>query len=186
VKRKGKSRQDRLLGSLCFVYPQNNQEDSEVSLAGRLRKEERADLSRDPTKPADFSPVVTEEATYKDRARERRTVFGTEKMIAPALSIKPVNEKTSPAQLTESREPAPILDETSKGGAMLAKMGWTAGKGLGANQSGRVEPVEAKLFAQGAGLGGVAHESATSAAIKRAMKSDYLEHARQQTRLRYK
>ncbi len=32
-------------------------------------------------------------------------------------------------------------------------MGWTAGTGLGAEGEGRVAPVEALLFAQGAGLG---------------------------------
>ena len=41
----------------------------------------------------------------------------------------------------------------SKGAALLGKMGWTAGEGLGAQGTGRTEAISTHLYAQGVGLG---------------------------------
>ena len=41
----------------------------------------------------------------------------------------------------------------SKGAGMLAKMGWTAGAGLGAEGGGRTEAIATEVYAPGVGLG---------------------------------
>lgn len=48
---------------------------------------------------------------------------------------------------------APAQDEENKGNKLLKKMGWKEGTGLGTEGEGRVDPVQALLFAQGAGIG---------------------------------
>lgn len=94
---------------------------------------------------------------YRDRAKERRAAFGQPKK-------RPKNEA--------DREGAP-RDEggggdnvaagagggsdtaviTSKGAALLGKMGWTAGEGLGAAGQGMAGPLATDLYAHGVGLG---------------------------------
>ena len=40
----------------------------------------------------------------------------------------------------------------SKGAALLGKMGWTAGEGLGAQGTGRTDVIVTELYTQGVGL----------------------------------
>lgn len=49
--------------------------------------------------------------------------------------------------------PEPGKDESNVGNQLLAKMGWKTGTGLGAEGSGRVEPIKVQQFAERAGLG---------------------------------
>lgn len=48
---------------------------------------------------------------------------------------------------------APGMDESNVGNKMLSKMGWTEGSGLGLKGEGRVDPVQAAIYARGGGLG---------------------------------
>ncbi|CAZ84419.1 unnamed protein product [Tuber melanosporum] len=82
-------------------------------------------------------------AEYRDRAKERRQVFG--KSTAPQSSSK--KKKKEGPEL----EPEPALP--SRGAALLGKMGWTSGQGLGASGDGRTEHVIAEMYTQGVGLG---------------------------------
>jgi RNA-binding protein 5/10 len=81
---------------------------------------------------------------YRDRAKERREAFGPG--TAPA-----------PSQKKKQREKSPVKEVTepvaSKGAALLGKMGWSAGQGLGATGEGRTEHVVAEMYTAGVGLG---------------------------------
>ncbi|EPQ66487.1 Bgt-5104-2 [Blumeria graminis f. sp. tritici] len=81
---------------------------------------------------------------YRDRAKERRRAFNQ-----PKQPVLPPN-RTSVVLTKEAEDPAPIQ---SKGAALLGKMGWSAGEGLGALGTGRTEAISTDLYAKGVGLG---------------------------------
>ena len=94
---------------------------------------------------------------YRDRALERRRVFGQPKQAAPLPTSSTVPEKRK-----EPAEPSPqdknhlepaAKKSKSKGAGMMAKMGWTTGAGLGAEGGGRTEAIATEVYAPGVGLG---------------------------------
>lgn len=91
---------------------------------------------------------------YRNRALERRAVFGAE---APGADRKRPERKAFEGPAAPTAAPAPKnaegIEASNVGSKMLQSMGWTAGSGLGAGGEGRVDPVQAQLYAQGAGLG---------------------------------
>jgi len=94
----------------------------------------RAKLSRSAeTGPDNFA--------YRDRARERRQAFNQPK--------QPAAQHNTPS----TKEEAPPAPVESKGAALLGKMGWTAGEGLGAQGTGRTDAITTELYSQGVGLG---------------------------------
>jgi RNA-binding protein 5/10 len=86
-----------------------------------------------------------EGSAYRDRAKERRQAFNQPKQPAAQHKSKAAARAPEPE---EEATPQP-----SKGAALLSKMGWTAGKGLGAEGTGRTEAVTTELYSQGVGLG---------------------------------
>ncbi|KFY75830.1 hypothetical protein V498_09903 [Pseudogymnoascus sp. VKM F-4517 (FW-2822)] len=84
-------------------------------------------------------------AAYRDRAQERRKAFNQPKQ--PSAQHKKGKDTTAPVA---EEPPKPVQ---SKGAALLGKMGWTAGEGLGAQGEGRTEAISTHLYAQGVGLG---------------------------------
>lgn len=97
-------------------------------------------------------PVGEGGIEYRDRAAERRIVFGTE-AIAKAMAKKRQQPGDSTVK-TIPEDPIPAkLDETSIGGALLAKMGWMSGKGLGMDGEGRTDPIVTHVYTPGAGIG---------------------------------
>ncbi|KAG9243575.1 hypothetical protein BJ878DRAFT_535134 [Calycina marina] len=84
-------------------------------------------------------------SNYRDRAKERRTAFNQPKQPAPQQH-KRTKEQSA---LEVVAEPPP----PSKGAALLGKMGWTAGEGLGAQGTGRTEAIKTDIYSQGVGLG---------------------------------
>ncbi len=89
------------------------------------------------------------DSAYRDRAKERRQAFQQPKQPAAQLHQQKKKSK-SPSAETEPDKP-----QMSKAAAMLGKMGWTAGQGLGAEGTGRTEAITTELYAQGVGLGAV-------------------------------
>jgi RNA-binding protein 5/10 len=89
-----------------------------------------------------------ESSTYRDRAKERRQAFNQPKQ--PAAQHNKASKKASaPSQpVQEEAAPAP-----SKGAALLGKMGWTAGEGLGAQGTGIKDAIATEIYTQGVGLG---------------------------------
>ncbi|KAM3068477.1 hypothetical protein ACMFMF_009294 [Clarireedia jacksonii] len=82
-------------------------------------------------------------AAYRDRAKERRQAFNQPK--------QPAAQHNKPKEKDEEEETqAPVQ---SKGAALLGKMGWNVGEGLGAQGTGRKEAIQTELYTQGVGLG---------------------------------
>ncbi|KAF8470039.1 hypothetical protein BDZ91DRAFT_771230 [Kalaharituber pfeilii] len=103
--------------------------------------------------------VQPAQPVYRDRAKERRAVFGQPKrpdLSSTSSSYNPSSNTTSTgtAAPTRSRSatPPPAPAPPSKGAALLSKMGWT-GAGLGAGGKGITAPVVAEMYAEGVGLG---------------------------------
>ncbi|KAI5304510.1 hypothetical protein KEM56_006417, partial [Ascosphaera pollenicola] len=115
---------------------------------------------------------------YRDRAKERRQVFG---------SSKPKPAKAGPAK-SRSPEPTP-QPAMSKGASLLGKMGWSAGTGLGAQGTGVTAPVAQDLYVQGVGLGaqGGKIKDAVQEAERRTTGKydDFLEKTKEQAKQRY-
>ncbi|KAK4659890.1 hypothetical protein QC762_114310 [Podospora pseudocomata] len=123
---------------------------------------------------------------YRDRALERRQAFRQPK--------KPTNQpKTSVPE--KRKEPSSLSAEAdtpakkSKGAGMLAKMGWTAGAGLGAEGAGRTDAIATEVYAPGVGLG--AEGSKLGDAGEEAQRrtkgdfSDFVEKTRNRARERF-
>jgi len=96
------------------------------------------------------SSSAAETSAYRDRAKERRQAFNQPKQPAAQhnRASKDANGGSSPKKDEDETKPLP-----SKGAALLGKMGWTAGEGLGAQGTGRTEAIATELYAQGVGLG---------------------------------
>lgn len=90
-----------------------------------------------------------ESSTYRDRAKERRHAFNQPKQPA-AQHNRPQKDTSSTSSKEKEAEVVPVQ---SKGAALLGKMGWTAGEGLGAQGTGRTEAITTDLYTQGVGLG---------------------------------
>lgn len=89
------------------------------------------------------------ESKYRDRARERREKYGQPE----AQKIKlPPRRKGGPA-VTYEQAPVERIGGNNIGNQMLKAMGWTEGSGLGKAGQGIVDPIEAKMRSQNAGLG---------------------------------
>ncbi|KAL2015412.1 hypothetical protein VTK56DRAFT_5523 [Thermocarpiscus australiensis] len=112
---------------------------------------------------------VPQRPQYRDRARERRQIFGQPKQpstTTPSITGTAATgaagaaaTTTVPEKRKELAEPPAGADQDapaakrSKGAGMLAKMGWTAGAGLGAEGAGRTEAIATEVYAPGVGLG---------------------------------
>jgi RNA-binding protein 5/10 len=131
-----------------------------------LAKSANSDSASGATTPVPTSASTDELAPiskYRDRAAERREVFNQPEkpsyMDRVSLSIPthPPKRKFAEGPKEPSPPPEPGLapgqDEANKGNALLAKMGWAAGTGLGKGKEGRVEPIEVKQLQERAGLG---------------------------------
>lgn len=93
-----------------------------------------------------------EQSEYRDRAQERRKAFQQPKKPASgprsSKDTAEVAAKVSEKETTVSKASVP-----SKGAGMLAKMGWSAGAGLGANGDGRTDVIATNAYQEGVGLG---------------------------------
>jgi hypothetical protein len=116
-------------------------------------------------------------AEYRDRAKERRKAFGrsNNKPGKPKAPVPAKEEESAPAQ--------------SKGAALMSKMGWSAGAGLGAQGTGVTAPIATEVYAQGVGLGaqgsklGDASEEASR--NTRGRYDEFLEKTKDKARERY-
>ncbi|RPB13477.1 hypothetical protein P167DRAFT_585331 [Morchella conica CCBAS932] len=136
-----------LLCSRVFKTPEKVHEHERVSTlhASNLKDPALCEAALKKLAKAGITASSASSATpeYRDRAKERRQVFGKS---APAAARK--EPTAAPAAQAEAEVVA-----QSKGAALLGKMGWTSGQGLGASGEGRTEHVVAEMYTQGAGLG---------------------------------
>ncbi|EGE02730.1 G-patch domain-containing protein [Trichophyton equinum CBS 127.97] len=135
--------------------------------------------------------VSADQTEYRDRAKERRRVFGSSKSRKREAEDDRQDEYEqgpggNPVGSDTAASPPPAL---SKGAALLGKMGWSAGSGLGAEGTGMKQPVAADLYVQGVGLG--AQGSKVGDAVQEAGRStrgkydEFLEKTREHARERY-
>ncbi|KAF9941056.1 hypothetical protein BGZ65_005305 [Modicella reniformis] len=101
-----------------------------------------------------------ESREYVDRAAKRRMFNPDRSSPAPVPSVV-VPEYLSPEETSGFHVP---VAKTNKGHAMLSKMGWKAGTGLGATHQGVVEPVQLVVADRRAGLGSGALQTQGAAA----------------------
>jgi RNA-binding protein 5/10 len=113
-----------------------------------MKNEELVGKALGKLKKSSDSPA--ELSAYRDRAKERRQAFNQPKQPAAQhnRASKDTGGGSSPKR--DEGEPRPLQ---SKGAALLSKMGWNAGEGLGAQGTGRTEAIATELYAQGVGLG---------------------------------
>ncbi|ROV95468.1 hypothetical protein VMCG_08475 [Cytospora schulzeri] len=135
-------------------------------------------LARMGKTPRKMMPAKNKGLQYRDRARERRQAYnqpGAPRRKAPKEDTAPVKEPEKPAP--------------SKGAALLGKMGWTAGEGLGADRAGRTDVIATDMYAAGVGLGaegGKIGDAVEEAARKtKDNYSDFVEVTRSKARERF-
>ncbi|TQV93080.1 hypothetical protein V2A60_003608 [Cordyceps javanica] len=107
----------------------------------RLQKHGKPGAVSDSGSTGDNS--ATADSQYRDRAKERREAFRQPKKPTP--QHEPSKDKPASTAPTTTATPS-----ASKGANLLAKMGWTAGAGLGANGEGRTEVIETNAYQEGA------------------------------------
>ncbi|XP_073228278.1 RNA-binding protein 5-like isoform X3 [Porites lutea] len=90
------------------------------------------------------------ENKYRDRAKERREKYGQPEAQKVRL---PSKRRGGPAAMTYQQAPVERIGEENIGNQMLKAMGWTEGSGLGREGQGIVDPIEARMRSQNAGLG---------------------------------
>jgi len=162
-----------------------------LSDAARVEKatSRLAELGLKPTRmlPLGYDGPVKQGPQYRDRARERRQVYNQPKKPAAAPPKPEGSNKRKPVE-----EPAPAESELpaakkSKGAGLLAKMGWTAGEGLGASGDGRTEAVGAEVYIPGVGLGaeGAKLGDASEEAARKLVPGDFVEKTREKARERF-
>ncbi|XP_024523682.1 SUPPRESSOR OF ABI3-5 isoform X1 [Selaginella moellendorffii] len=95
---------------------------------------------------------------YRDRAAERRSLYGLSVPGDPLEEMAsaggaPVQSSGGSAESYEAVTVDKALDESNVGNRMLRSMGWQEGSGLGKEGTGIVEPVQAHVGTERAGLG---------------------------------
>lgn len=141
----------------CLLCSRQFKTEAEVNKHERISQ-----LHRDNMKNEDLvskalaklnKPKDATDGTYRDRAKERRQAFNQPKQPAAQHNRpgKESNDGSSPKPKVEEAEPA--VPPQSRGAALLGKMGWSAGEGLGVQGAGRTNPIVTELYTQGVGLG---------------------------------
>ena len=145
-----------------------------------------AKMAKAGLKPRPLAATAAEDATspeYRDRARERRAAFGASKISLP-LKKQPAAgaadaskaETASAASAAAAAAATAASAAPSKGAALLGKMGWTTGAGLGAQGTGSTAPLATEMYAEGVGLGAQGGKMGDAAAeADRNTKSSYSE-----------
>jgi hypothetical protein len=151
-----------------------------------------AELGLMPTRmlPLGYDGPVRQGPQYRDRAKERRQVYNQ-----PKKPAGPRQDTTSNSSSSNKRkpveEPVPAESEPaakkSKGAGLLAKMGWTAGEGLGASGDGRTEAVGAEVYVPGVGLGAEGGKlgDASEEAARKMVPGGFVEKTREKARERF-
>ncbi|QSZ32153.1 hypothetical protein DSL72_001724 [Monilinia vaccinii-corymbosi] len=104
-------------------------------------------------KKAEKDKSSSDASAYRDRAKERRQAFNQPKQPASQHNkSKAPSSIAGPSSQKEEENDAAVPAQ-SKGAALLGKMGWNAGEGLGAQGTGRTEAIATELYTQGVGLG---------------------------------
>jgi RNA-binding protein 5/10 len=138
----------------CLLCSRQFKTDAEVNKHERMSQLHRANMKKEDVVAKALAKLNksidsgTEGSAYRDRAKERRQAFNQPKQPAAQHNRPKGNSGMDSPKEEESQKPAP-----SKGAALLGKMGWTDGEGLGAQGTGRTDAITTELYTQGVGLG---------------------------------
>lgn len=113
-----------------------------------LKNEELVSKALIKLKKSATDSTSSENSAYRDRAKERRQAFNQPKQPASQH-----NKSKAPSPSSKEEENELTAPAQSKGAALLGKMGWSAGEGLGAQGNGRIEAIATDIYTQGVGLG---------------------------------
>lgn len=124
---------------------------------------------------------------YRDRAKERRSIHNQPKKPTGSFSTS-FSKSQSGQKKEKEKESAPEPAPVSKGAALLGKMGWSQGQGLGSQGTGIVAPVVAEAYVEGVGLG--AQGGKLGDAVENASKSGggyqaFVQRTKERARERY-
>lgn len=109
------------------------------------------------------------EALYRDRAMERRLKYGQPDRMIPLEPIVPT--ETSLLKSTQAvPNPTTPLSRDNKGAALLSKMGWREGIGLGRNNEGMTDILKIESQVGTSGLGVKSHKIDPGLSYKEAVK----------------
>lgn len=148
------------------LHRENLKDEEKKSKA--LKKLGRALPTVEPPAPSNGTAHTDSKLQYFDRAKARR---------------KAEKEERRAERRTEQGA------SSSKGAALLGKMGWAQGQALGANGTGMAAPIETNLYATGVGLG--ADGGKIGDALEEANKNTkdsgraYIQNAKEKARARY-
>ncbi|EEQ35593.1 RNA-binding protein [Microsporum canis CBS 113480] len=171
----------------CYLCMREFKSEAHVHQHERLSQLHRENLQDETLKAKALAKLAkkrmpTDQTEYRDRAKERRRVFGSSKIKKREAEA---GRQSEGEQASAAAAPAAL----SKGAALLGKMGWSAGSGLGAEGTGMKQPVPTDLYVQGVGLG--AQGSKIGDAVREAGRStrgrydEFLEKTREHARERY-
>ncbi|KAG0380463.1 hypothetical protein BGX24_008098 [Mortierella sp. AD032] len=135
--------------------------------------------------PSTSSPASSDYGAtsgYVDRAAKRRQ-FNPDHSQPIRSGMPDYSSSATPEAVSGFHVP---VAKTNKGHAMLSKMGWKAGTGLGATRQGVVEPVQLMVADKKAGLGSKTIKSQSAAAVSASrLPETQAEIARRKARERY-
>ncbi|CAD5226837.1 unnamed protein product [Bursaphelenchus xylophilus] len=119
------------------------------------------------------------ETCFKDRAKQRRLVEGSEPPVTVRSDDIYANCKANPIQnfVHITQKPKPI--EEGKGFKLLKAMGWKQGAGLGRNEQGIAEPIRSEIKNDRSGLGSSKPGEPIHIPAKQKMKIEILEKTKQ-------
>ncbi|CAG8982971.1 hypothetical protein HYALB_00003550 [Hymenoscyphus albidus] len=140
----------------CLLCSRQFKTDEEV------RKHERiSQLHRDNMKNEDLVAKAlsklnkatdsADNSAYRDRAKERRQAFNQPKQ--PAAQHNRQGKGSVAENSSKKKDEEPEAPKPSKGAALLGKMGWSAGEGLGAQGTGITDAITTDVYSAGVGLG---------------------------------
>ncbi|KAK5236340.1 hypothetical protein LTR47_002291 [Exophiala xenobiotica] len=168
---------------LSDLHRQNFQDEAKVKKASAKLEKHGAAQQHQPTSAS--TPQ------YRDRARERRKVYGVVNKKGEQVDVGSSNvaRGTSAADQDDEEDSnvPPVLQ--SKGASLLSKMGYTAGQGLGASGEGMTTPISQDIYVAGVGLGAqggkVGDAVAEAERNTKGRYEDFAEKTREGARERY-
>lgn len=110
------------------------------------------------------------EALYRDRAKERRLKYGQPDRIIPLEPVVPTDPTRKLAHSESAVEPLKPTGPESKGAALLSKMGWREGSGLGKSHEGITDAIKLDSQVGLTGLGSKTYRVDPNLSYKEAVK----------------
>ncbi|KIX06174.1 uncharacterized protein Z518_04148 [Rhinocladiella mackenziei CBS 650.93] len=137
----------------CYLCMRQFENAAEVNRHERLSELHRQNLQdetkvKKATAKLEKHGIQHQPATiqYRDRARERRKIYGVVNKKGEQVGPSPKSSRTT----SDNETSTPVQ---SKGASLLSKMGYTTGQGLGASGEGMTAPISQNIYVAGVGLG---------------------------------